>query len=45
MDVEVGGFCLEEGECLVSDNFRCCFEFIVLEIVGIIVIVVVVGVC
>jgi len=45
MDAEVGGFCLEEGECPASDNPRCCPEPIAPETVGTTAIVAVVGAC
>jgi protein phosphatase 2C len=44
MDAEVGGFCLEEGDCQ-ADNSRCCPEPIAPETVGTTAIVAVVGAC
>uniref|UniRef100_A0A7I4A9N2 protein-serine/threonine phosphatase n=1 Tax=Physcomitrium patens TaxID=3218 RepID=A0A7I4A9N2_PHYPA len=45
IDAEVGGFCLEEGECSASGNPRCCPEPIAPETVGTTAIVAVVGAC
>ncbi|KAG0584222.1 hypothetical protein KC19_3G194600 [Ceratodon purpureus] len=45
MDAEVGGICLEEGECQAGDNHRCCPEPIAPEAVGTTAIVAVVGAC